>query len=89
MAAPVAHIWFLRSLPSRLGALLNLSLKELEKVLYYEAFLVTSSASSDVEGGLEVGRVISEQQYEELRQAGIEFEAGMGGDTIKDVLKKT
>ena len=88
LATPVAHIWFLRSLPSRLGALLNLSLKELEKVLYYEAYLVTSSASSDVEGGLEVGRVISEQQYEELQQAGIEFEAGMGGETIKEVLRK-
>ena len=88
LATPVAHIWFLRSLPSRLGALFNLSLKELEKVLYYEAYLVTSSASSDVEGGLEIGRVISEQQYEELRQAGIDFEAGMGGETIRDVLRK-
>ena len=88
LATPVAHIWFLRSLPSRLGALLNLSLKELEKVLYYEAYLVTSSASSEVEGGLEVGRVISEQQFEELSQAGIEFEAGMGGETIKEVLRK-
>ena len=60
----------------------------MEKVLYYEAYLVTSSASSDVEGGLEIGRVISEQQYEELRQAGIDFEAGMGGETIRDVLRK-
>jgi len=88
LAAPVAHIWFLRSLPSRLGAMLNLSLKELEKVLYYEAYIVTKSASNDAEAGLEVGRVISEQQFFELKEAGVDFEAGMGGDTIKGLLKK-
>jgi len=88
LAAPVAHIWFLRSLPSRLGALLDLTLKELERVLYYEAYLVTSSATENVDGGLEVGKVISEQQYQELKEQGIEFEAGMGGQTIKELLKK-
>jgi DNA-directed RNA polymerase subunit beta' len=88
LATPVAHIWFLRSLPSRLGALLNLSLKELEKVLYYENYIVTKSATSDAEAGLEVGRVISEQQYFELKEAGVEFEAGMGGTTIKEMLKR-
>ena len=88
LAAPVAHIWFLRSLPSRLGSLLDLTLKELERVLYYEAYIVTSSATNDVDGGLEVGRVISEQQYAELKEQGIEFEAGMGGSTIKDLLRK-
>ena len=88
LAAPVAHIWFLRSLPSRLGALLDLTLKELERVLYYEAYVVTSSATDNVDGGLEVGRVISEQQYAELKEQGIEFEAGMGGQTIKELLKK-
>ncbi|MAE58257.1 MAG: DNA-directed RNA polymerase subunit beta' [Halobacteriovorax sp.] len=88
LAAPVAHIWFLRSLPSRLGALLNLTLKELEKVLYYEAFVVTSSATEGMEGGLEVGRVISEQQYYDLKEQGVEFEAGMGGEVIKSLLGK-
>ncbi|MBI2521310.1 MAG: DNA-directed RNA polymerase subunit beta' [Bdellovibrio sp.] len=88
LATPVAHIWFLRSLPSRLGALLNLSLKELEKVLYYEAYIVTKSVTNDAEAGLEVGRVISEQQYFELKEAGVDFEAGMGGTTIKELLKK-
>ena len=88
LAAPVAHIWFLRSLPSRLGALLNLSLKELEKVLYYEAYIVTNSATNDVDGGLRIGQVISEQQFAELKEQGIEFEAGMGGDTVKDLLRK-
>ena len=88
LAAPVAHIWFLRSLPSRLGAILNLTLKELEKVLYYEAYIVTSSATTDVEGGLEVGRVISEQQYNDLKEQGVDFEASMGGETVYELLKK-
>ncbi|MBT3584296.1 MAG: DNA-directed RNA polymerase subunit beta' [Halobacteriovoraceae bacterium] len=87
LAAPVAHIWFLRSLPSRLGAILSLTLKELEKVLYYEAYIVTDSATKDVDGGLQIGRVISEQQYQELKEQGIEFDAGMGGDTIKGLLR--
>ncbi len=88
LAAPVAHIWFLRSLPSRLGALLNLTLKELEKVLYYEAFVVTSSATAGMDGGLEVGRVISEQQFYDLKEQGVEFEAGMGGEVVKTLLQK-
>src|SRR5690606_1815671 len=69
-------------------ALLNLSLKELEKVLYYEAYIVTNSATNDVDGGLRIGQVISEQQYAELKEQGIEFEAGMGGETVKDLLRK-
>ena len=88
LAAPVAHIWFLRSLPSRMGAILNLTLKELEKVLYYEAYIVTESATNELEGGLKVGRVISEQQYSELKEQGVEFEAGMGGEVIKSLLRK-
>lgn len=88
LAAPVAHIWFLRSLPSRLGAILNLTLKELEKVLYYEAFIVTQSATDGVDGGLDIGRVITEQQYAELKEQGVDFEAGMGGEIVKDLLRK-
>jgi DNA-directed RNA polymerase subunit beta' len=88
LASPVAHIWFLRSLPSRLGAILNLSLKELEKVLYYESYIVTHSDAENAEKGLEVGRVITEQQYNELKDQGIKFEAGMGGNTIKEMLSK-
>ncbi|OUR94028.1 DNA-directed RNA polymerase subunit beta' [Halobacteriovorax marinus] len=88
LAAPVAHIWFLRSLPSRLGALLNLTLKELEKVLYYEAFIVTASATDGQDGGLDIGRVITESQYYELKEQSIDFEAGMGGEIVKDMLRK-
>ncbi|MBG08040.1 MAG: DNA-directed RNA polymerase subunit beta' [Halobacteriovoraceae bacterium] len=88
LAAPVAHIWFLRSLPSRLGAMLNLTLKELEKVLYYEAYIVTESGTHGVENGLDVGTVLTEQQYHELKESNIDFKAGMGGDIIKDLLRK-
>ena len=88
LASPVAHIWFLRSLPSRIGGILNLSLKELEKVLYYEAYTVTSSATDGQDGGLDVGTVITDQQYQELKEGGIEFKAGMGGEIVKDMLKK-
>jgi DNA-directed RNA polymerase subunit beta' len=88
LAAPVAHIWFLRSLPSRLGAMLNLSLKELEKVLYYESYIVVESATNGQESGLDIGRVITEQQYLELKEANIDFEVGMGGEIVKKLLKK-
>ncbi|MFT6068617.1 MAG: DNA-directed RNA polymerase subunit beta' [Bacteriovoracaceae bacterium] len=88
LAAPVAHIWFLRSLPSRIGAILNLTLKELEKVLYYEAYIVTATSEENEEAGLEVGAVISEQLYADLKEKGIKFEAGMGGETVKELLRK-
>ncbi len=88
LAAPVAHIWFLRSLPSRMGALLDLTLKELEKVLYYEAYIVTESATQDLDGGLKVGQIVSEQQYNDLKEQGVDFEAGMGGEVVKELLRK-
>lgn len=88
LASPVAHIWFLRSLPSRIGGLLNLSLKELEKVLYYEAYIITDSKSDGQDTGLNVGRVISEQSYQEFKDAGLEFNAGMGGEVIRLLLSK-
>ena len=88
LAAAVAHIWFLRSLPSRIGGILNLSLKELEKVLYYEAYVVTESATEGKDGGLELGMVITEQQYNELKEGGVDFKAGMGGEVVQDLLKK-
>ena len=85
LATPVAHIWFLRSLPSRIGALLNITLKDLEKVLYCEAYFVTDSGSSE----LEDGDIITEDQYVELVKAGVGFSAAMGGEAIRDQLKKT
>ncbi len=88
LASPVAHIWFLRSLPSRIGAILDLTLKDLEKVLYYESYVIISASEAAQNAGLEVGKVISEQVYFELKEKGIEFEAGMGGEVIRDLLRK-
>lgn len=75
LASPVAHIWFLRSLPSRIGALLDLSLKDLERILYNEAYIVTASANENADGGLPLGTILSEQKYHELKAANIDFKA--------------
>jgi DNA-directed RNA polymerase subunit beta' len=88
LASPVAHIWFLRSLPSRTGALLDLSLKDLEKILYNEAYIVTDSATHEQEGGLQIGTIISEQKVYELKESGVDFSVGMGGEVIKSMLSK-
>ncbi len=84
LATPVAHIWFLRSLPSRIGALLDITLKDLEKVLYCEAYLVLDAGNS----GVEENTVISEDKYSQLVKDGFAFTAVMGGEAIRDVLKK-
>lgn len=88
LASPVAHIWFLRSLPSRIGALLDLSLKDLERILYNEAYIVISSSNEHEDGGLPVGSILTEQKFYELKQAGIDFRAGMGGEVVKELLSK-
>ena len=84
LATPVAHIWFLRSLPSRIGALLDISLKDLEKVLYCEAYLVLDPGNS----GVDENSVVSEEKYNQLVKDGHSFTAVMGGEAIRDVLKK-
>jgi DNA-directed RNA polymerase subunit beta' len=84
LATPVAHIWFLRSLPSRIGNLLDISLKDLEKVLYFEAYAVTDPRNT----GLIIGEVLSEDRYQKLKEefAG-DFEAGMGAAAVRECLK--
>ena len=84
LATPVAHIWFLRSLPSRIGALLDVTLKDLEKVLYCEAYLLIDAGTS----GLEENSVLGEEKYTQLIKDGAAFKAAMGGDAIRDALKK-
>ena len=84
LATPVAHIWFLRSLPSRIGAVLNFALKDLEKVLYCEAFVVTDPGTS----GLDELAIINEEKYSQLVREGQIFTAEMGGDAIKTLLSK-
>lgn len=85
LATPVAHIWFLRSLPSRIGNLLNLSLKEVEKVLYCEAYVVIDP----METPLEEGQVLAEEAYQAaLSDHGPNFKAGMGGEAVRELLRK-
>jgi DNA-directed RNA polymerase subunit beta' len=85
LATPVAHIWFLRSLPSRIGNLLNLSLKDVEKVLYCEAYVVVDP----METPLQDGQILPEEAYQAaLNEHGPNFKAGMGGDAVRDLLRK-
>ena len=84
LAAPVAHIWFLKSLPSRLALALDLTLKDLERVLYFESFIVMEPGMTD----LEVGQLLTDEEYyEALETWGDEFEAGMGAESIQTLLK--
>src|SRR5689334_6772185 len=80
LACPVAHIWFLRSLPSRMGALLDLTLKDLEKVLYCESYIMLDQGNSDVEAGT----ILPEDKYTQLMKEGAAFTAGMGGEAIRE-----
>ena len=85
LATPVAHIWFLKSLPSRIGNLLDITLKNLERVLYCVAYVVLDPGETDKEPG----EILSEEQYEELLdQFGDEaLEVGMGADAIRELLE--
>ncbi|MFH1829882.1 MAG: DNA-directed RNA polymerase subunit beta' [Pseudomonadota bacterium] len=83
LAAPVAHIWFLKSLPSRIGTILDVSLKELEKVLYCEAHMVVDPGNTD----LKEGQMLTEEAYQKaLEEFGPAFRVGMGGEVIKELL---
>src|SRR5450432_3889925 len=85
LATPVAHIWFLKSLPSRIGNLLDITLKDLEKILYCESYVVTDPK----ETGLQRGELLTEERYvKAVEEFGDEaFAAGMGADSIRDLLK--
>ncbi|AMA64862.1 DNA-directed RNA polymerase subunit beta' [Candidatus Arsenophonus lipoptenae] len=84
LASPIAHIWFLKSLPSRIGLLLDMPLRDIERVLYFESYVV-------IEGGmtsLERGHILTEEQYlDALEEFGDEFEAKMGAEAIQSLLK--
>jgi len=85
LATPVAHIWFLKSLPSRIGAILDITLKDLEKVLYCEAYVVIDPK----ETALARGELLSEERYAQLLEeyGDDKFQAGMGGEAILEMLK--
>src|SRR5215467_3575784 len=86
LATPVAHIWFLKSLPSRIGTLLDMTLKELEKVLYFESYVVIDPGSTP----LQERELLSETRYRKAAEEyGVEtFRAGMGAEAIRELLKR-
>jgi DNA-directed RNA polymerase subunit beta' len=84
LASPVAHIWFLKSLPSRLGMVLDMTLRDIERVLYFEAFVVTEPGMTP----LNKGQLLTEEDYlAKLEEYGDEFKAGMGAEGVRDLLK--
>ncbi|MDX9737417.1 MAG: DNA-directed RNA polymerase subunit beta' [Azonexus sp.] len=85
LASPVAHIWFLKSLPSRLGMVLDMTLRDIERVLYFEAFVVTEPG---MVSNLQRGQLLTEDQYlEMMEEHGDEFEALMGAEGIRAMLR--
>ena len=84
LASPVAHIWFLKSLPSRIGLMLDMTLREIERVLYFESFLVVDPGMTTLERGQ---LLTDEQYYEALEEFGDEFEALMGAEAIQTLMR--
>ncbi|MFL7027422.1 DNA-directed RNA polymerase subunit beta' [Enterovibrio norvegicus] len=83
LASPVAHIWFLKSLPSRIGLLMDMPLRDIERVLYFESYVVIEPGMTD----LERSQMLSEEQYlDALEQWGDEFDARMGAEAVKALL---
>ena len=83
LASPVAHIWFLKSLPSRIGLLLDMTLRDIERVLYFEAFVVIDPGMTP----LQRGQLFSDESYlEAVEEYGDEFEACMGAEAIRGML---
>jgi len=86
LATPVAHIWFLKSLPSRIGNILEVSLRDLERVLYFESYIVIDPRDTD----LRVGELLSDERLVEAREKyGRDgFECGIGAEAIREMLAK-
>ena len=85
LAVPVAHIWFLKGVPSRIGYVLDMSVRNLERILYYESHVVIDPGNTE----LSVKELIDEEKYIELSdQPGVEFTAKMGGEAIRDLLSQ-
>jgi DNA-directed RNA polymerase subunit beta' len=84
LASPVAHIWFLKSLPSRIGLMLDMTLRDIERVLYFESYVVTEAGMTS----LERGQILTEDEYlDALEEHGDEFEARMGAEGILSLLQ--
>jgi DNA-directed RNA polymerase subunit beta' len=84
LAVPVSHIWFFKSIPSRIGYLLDLSIRELDKLLYYESYIVIDPGNTS----LKYKDIISETEYTELEEAGKRFVAKMGAEAIQELLRQ-
>jgi DNA-directed RNA polymerase subunit beta' len=84
LASPVAHIWFLKSLPSRIGLMLDMTLRDIERVLYFESYVVTEPGLTT----LERYQILTEEEYlDALEEHGDEFDAKMGAEGILDLLR--
>ena len=84
LAAPVSHIWYFKGIPSRMGLILDLSPRTLEKVLYFANYIVLDPADS----GLQYKQVLTEKEYQDAREAyGYNFRVGMGAESIMELLK--
>ena len=84
LASPVAHIWFLKSLPSRIGLFLDMPLREIERILYFESYVVIDPGLTT----LERGQLLNDEQYfEAMEEFGDEFVAKMGAEAVQDLLK--
>ena len=84
LAAPVSHIWYFKGIPSRMGLILDLSPRVLEKVLYFASYIVLDRGESN----LEYKQVLSEKEYQDARETwGNKFRAGMGAESIKELLE--
>ncbi|MBY5994254.1 DNA-directed RNA polymerase subunit beta' [Ferrimonas balearica] len=84
LASPVAHIWFLKSLPSRIGLLLDMTLRDIERVLYFESYVVIEPGMT----ALERGQMLTEEEYlDALEEHGDEFDARMGAEAVQQLLK--
>ena len=84
LAAPVSHIWYFKGIPSRMGLILDLSPRVLEKVLYFASYIVLDTGESN----LEYKQVLSEKEFQDARETwGNKFRAGMGAESIKELLE--
>jgi DNA-directed RNA polymerase subunit beta' len=86
LACPVSHVWFFKGVPSRIGILLDMSLRELERILYFESYVVIDPR----ETGLKERELLTEERYRELvkEQGHASFAAGMGAEAIRELLRR-
>src|SRR5215470_2489065 len=85
LASPTAHIWFLKSLPSRIGLMLDMTLRDIERILYFEAYVVVDPGMTPMQRG----QLLTDEMYlEAIEEHGDEFRAIMGAEAIRELLRK-